>query len=164
VGQGYWPDRLAILVRFQAGRRDLSFLHCVHTGFRTYPASCSVGVGQRFPEVWSGQDMKPTTYLSLIMRLRLNGAVRPLHLMLTWRVLGLLYRPLLANLDDAGLLTDRPVPCTLYVNRVYLLYSVLIKGWTVPDLVRTKGEESAFCFKFVTLNVTFTFKVKFLNM
>jgi hypothetical protein len=32
----------------------------------------------------------------------------------------------------------------------------------VPDLGRTKGEESAFRFKFVTLNVTF--KVKFLNM
>jgi hypothetical protein len=54
------------------------------------------------------------------MGLRLNGAVRSLHLILTRRVLGLLYRPILDNLGDAGLLTDRPVPFTLYVDRVYL--------------------------------------------
>ena len=48
-----------------------------------------------------------------------------------------------------------------YVNRVYMPYSAMIRGWTVPDLSKTKSEESAYCFKLFTINVTFIFKVKF---
>jgi len=46
----------------------LSFLHRIRTSFRTYPASCSVGIGKRFPsEVkneWTRTSSPPYAYVA----------------------------------------------------------------------------------------------------
>jgi hypothetical protein len=65
---------------------------------------------------------------------------------------------------DAGLLTDRPVPCTLLCKKGLHALQRNDKGVNCARLDKTKSEESGYCFKFFTLNVTFIFKVKFLKM
>jgi len=69
------------------------------------------------------------------MRLKMNGPVRPLHLMRTWRVLGLFYRPILDNLEMlVSWLIDLYL-ARCYVKSVCMPYSVMTMGWTVPGLI-----------------------------
>jgi hypothetical protein len=58
------------------GRR--LFRHRVHTGSRAHPASYSIGTGSCFYGVKSAGRYKLTTYLHLVPRLRMSGAISPL--------------------------------------------------------------------------------------
>jgi hypothetical protein len=68
-----WAGQLGF--NSQQGQGFFSLCHCVQTSCRACQASYGVGTGGGFPD-W---DMKLTTHLDLVMRLRMCGAIPPLH-------------------------------------------------------------------------------------
>ena len=63
---------------FQHGQEFL-FLQNVYPGYGAHPSSYLVGTRCFFPRGWSGQGMTLAIHLHVVLRLRISGAVSPLH-------------------------------------------------------------------------------------
>jgi hypothetical protein len=78
---GYGLDHRGSRVRFPAGAGNFSFHHRVQTGSGAHPAFYPIGTGGSFPG-----GVKLTTYLHLVPRSRMRGAIPPLpqYVFMAW--------------------------------------------------------------------------------
>jgi hypothetical protein len=63
------------MVWFMSGAGDISLLHSAQTGSGVHSASYPVGTGGCFPWGWSGRDVKPTTHVHLVPRLKMENSL-----------------------------------------------------------------------------------------
>jgi len=70
-------DVREILVRFSVGSKDLSVPQNVGTGTRVLQASYSIGTAKSVAGGLSDREVKLTTCLQLVPKLRMGGDVRP---------------------------------------------------------------------------------------
>jgi len=88
-------DNHGIMVHFLTGTRYFCLFQSVHTCCGAHSASCLIGNHNFFPGGSSGQCIKLTTTLHLMLWLGMSGAKPPVPCLPSWHAQGQLYLYLL---------------------------------------------------------------------
>jgi len=103
-----------------------------------------------FPRGWSGQGMTLATHLHAVLRLRMSGAVSPLHFVLLWCAQGHLWS-LIQREFDSGVLgrSSRKWQggrgkCIMRSFGIFLLHEMLIRIWWTGRVPCTRERGTAY--------------------